>query len=982
MSKEFDPIEKLFERSGIRGGGGSEVNPIRYIFFFFLFAFIVTGLGQKVLTTYTDWLWFTHDAKQPEVFTNKIVTMFGIWGAVFVVSFIVLSWNTNLCLNAILYYFRIPSTFAEKIVVNIIQFMKAKGMVIGKILALVLSYFLANYYSGAYQSYWWAKNAEAFGVTDPLFGYDLSYYVFYLPFFQNVVSFLVSLVLLCLAIVALGYFIVFQIVSIIGMEIGSPFSRRHLHVLTGIGIILLGLNFALGVFDDMSIASSTQSFTGPGYAAYAKMQLQLVASVAFIFVGGIIIANGWIGVAYRSIMFGLPVVLVSWVVVGTAYPAFVQKFIVDPNRIEVEKPYATHAINMSRYAYDLDKIQVKDFKIEANPTKDQLKLSKSTMQNMRLWDPEVIREAFDGKQSLRPYYHFPEVHFDRYNIDGEQTMVTLSPRNIFPSGLVDNAKNWVSMHLRYTHGYGFVASSVHKTNAIGQPAFYVKDMPLQAHKDMEVDNPRIYYSDFRGHDLRFDDPVAYVKTDTMEFDYPSQEKDKDYRWTGDAGVPVGGLLSKLAHAILLKDENLIYSSLIKPETRVLYRRNILLRAANIFPMLDFDSDPYLAIVDRKLMWIIDAYTFTNKIPFSVLRNHYNRKVNYIRNSVKITIDAYSGKVTAYAIDHEEPILKTYMKIFPGLIQPKSSIPDALKAHFRYPENLFELQARTMAKYHVSDPEMFLNNEDVWAISTEMGRDSNSSTRMQPYYVQLRLPDESKDAFMLILPFTPLGKNNMSGWMAANCDPDQYGQMLLYRFPKNNQTAGPNQMEAMFNQNNEISEINRLLDNDQSSIVRGNLLVIPIGTSLLYVKPLFLKSRVNNIRPIPELRKIQLAFQDRVVVGDTYEDALNKLFDSTDLYASDVGVSHSKLKDDTVDSPPVVENFTVKHSNNKIGHRRDEKRVNRNPDYSESGQKYSISEIRKALMVLDQAEKALKNGEFGKYGELQKNAKELLSKIVK
>ncbi len=974
MSRDKDPIERLFERSGINGGvNDNDFNPIKFITFFFVFFFLIVGFGNTLLTTYTDWLWFTHDARFPIVFTKKLASQWGIWIGVLAFSYLILMWNINQSLKAILLYFQTPMTFGEKIVFNIVNFLKLKGKQLGSIISIVLSYMLANYYSTTYQTMWWAQSAVPFNVKDPLFGLDLSYYVFYLPAAENVLGYLISLTVLCLVIVALGYFMIFQLSSMLGLHVGVPFSRVHVHVLAGIGIILLGCTFGLNVFDDMSLAGLTQSFTGPGHAAFSKMEIQLITSCAFMLVGLAIILNGWVGRAYRSIAIGLPTVLVSWFIIGSGYPVFVQRFIVDPNRIEVEKPYAKHAINMTRYAYGLDNIKVKDFNIKPSPSRDQLLESTATMQNMRLWDTEVIKEAFDGKQSLRPYYHFPEVHIDRYNIKGKKTMVMLSPRNILTSGLVDNAKNWVTTHIRYTHGYGFVASSVHKTNSIGQPVFYAKDMPQETHLGMEVDNPRIYYSDFRDEFGRYDDPRAYVKTVSPEFDYPSKNNDQDYRWTADRGVPIGGLLSKMAHSILFKDGNLLISSLIKPESKVLYRRNILYRASSIFPMLHLDSDPYLSIVDKKLVWILDAYTHTDRVPYSVLKHYHNTTINYIRNSVKITVDAYSGETNAYAVDEADPILKAYRNIFPGLILPKNKASKELMEHFRYPEDYFDIQARTMSRYHVTDAEMFLNNEDVWEIPTEMGRDGRS-IRMTPYYVQMRLPDAEHDEFMIILPFTPLKKNNMSGWMTASCDPENYGSMLLYRFPKNNQTAGPNQMEAMFNQDNTISEINRLLDNDQSSIVRGNLLVIPIGNSLLYVKPLFLKSKVSNIKPIPELRKVILSFQDRVVVGDTYEDALNRLLATSDIYASDVGVRHSKLKDDTMDSDPVETDDTERSAidipamDNFMSKR------------EASKQRTPLTGVREALRLLDDAEKALKNGEFGKYGDLQKQAKQHLQKL--
>jgi hypothetical protein len=478
-------------------------------------------------------------------------------------------------------------------------------------------------------------------------------------------------------------------------------------------------------------------------------------------------------------------------------------------------------------------------------------------------------------------------------------------------------------------------------------------MPLRTISSIKIDQPRIYYSDFQTEAGIPTDPYVIVRTGVEEFDFPAQKGDQTYRWTGKGGVPVSGLLSKLAYSLQLKDGNLLISTNIREDSRLLYRRNIRERAELVYPMLQFDEDPYIVVLNGRLMWILDAYTSTDRIPYSQLQGYQGRRVNYIRNSVKVMIDAYDGSMVAYAADEKDPILQAYTRIFPGLIHPSKEIPQELRAHFRYAEDMLDLQAHVLATYHVKRPETFLTNEDVWEIPKEVGR-TGELTPMLPYYVQIRLPDEERDAFMLILPFTPRGKPNMIGWMAAHCDPDRYGELVLYRFPENTQTPGPSQMEALFNQDREIADINRQFNNERSEIVLGNLLVIPIGSSILYVKPMFLQSRTN--KPIPELKKVILGLQDQVIVADTYVDALKRLFGPEVLNSTSIKAPAAPAQALEALQRPVVE-------------------------VSASQAKMPSPEVAEALRLLDQADAALRQGDFAKFGELQKQAREKLRKLT-
>ncbi|MBI3722156.1 MAG: UPF0182 family protein, partial [Fimbriimonas ginsengisoli] len=407
------------------------------------------------------------------------------------------------------------------------------------------------------------------------------------------------------------------------------------------------------------------------------------------------------------------------------------------------------------------------------------------------------------------------------------------------------------------------------------PTFMTRDIPVRTIPELAIDRPQIYFSDFRGLRGEPEDEYALVDTDVKEFDYPTEEGSNTHRWAGLGGIPVGTPWLRLLYSAALKDGNLLISGNITSRSRLLMHRGVLDRAQLLYPFLKFDPDPYIVILGGKLVWVLDGYTMTDMIPYSHIEEGAER-LNYARNPAKVTIDAYTGEPHAYAIQPDEPILAAYRSIYPGLVSDASELPAGLEAHFRYPEQLLMLQARQLTQYHVTDPGAFLANNDAWDLPLNRGMSGNMEP-LEAYYVQMRLPDEPREGFMLILPFTPRQRNNMNGWLAAHCDPGDYGKLVLYRFTKGTNVPGPAQMESNFSQNAEIANINRQLTNDQSQIIVGNLLVVPIGQSVMYVEPMFLASRTVGIAPIPQLKKVILALKDKVVVGESYAEALAKLF---------------------------------------------------------------------------------------------------------
>lgn len=928
-----DPLEEFLRQSGV----GSEQTRRRTWRWAVVLAAIVLLLvfGGRMLGLYTDWLWFTHDAGQPQVFSKMLVDRALLWvvGVVLAAAFLLV--NIRLPMGFVPMFAGAPSNPAELAAANTLKFLQSAGRSLGVLVAVVVSMGFAAQAASLAPSWWWFSNATAFGRTDPIFGLDLGFYVFRLPLIQGAIAWLLALLVTALVLTAAAYLGIRSLATVARVQVGEGAMRFHLSLLGGSVLILFGLGSWFGRY--ASLSAQGPQFVGPGYAQVQALTIHAGLAVLTVLLGVAAIVNGRVGRPYRAFVLGVPSVLVLALLGTSLYPSITQRFVVEPNKLQVESLYAKRAIDMTRYAFGLDRMRVRDFEIAPEPTLEERRASATTLANMRLWDPEVLERSIDGLQSLRPYYTFADVDIDRYPIGGKQTMVMLSARDIDTNGLSQNARTWINQRLQYTHGFGLIMSPVNASTPSGQPEFYIKDFPPKSPDDLPVTQPRIYFSDYSEPGFR---DYAIVNTKVDEFDFPSSREDQSYRWTGGRGVPIGGPLAKLAYSAVFGDSLLLVSPNLTPGSRLLYRRNIRDRASRVYPMLRFDSDPYVVLYQGRLVWIMDGYATTDRIPYSALVSLGDGSLNYVRNVVKVVVDAYSGQMNAYAMDESEPILKAYRRIFPTLVKPRSEAPAGLDRHLRYGEDMFKYQAAVLTQYHVTNPQAFLNNEDAWDLPNERGR-SGGTEPMLPYYVQMRLPDEKRDAFMLILPFTPRQKDNMIGWMAAHCDPEQYGELVLYKFPKDNQTPGPLQMEAIFDQDREIADINRQLNNDQSEIVRGNLLVIPIGSSVMYVKPLFLQSRT---RAIPELKKVALGLEGRVVVGDSYEEALGKLF---------AGRPSTAVPSEPVKETPPSTVGTV-----------------------------PVDGLRDALQLLDQADAALRAGEFAKYGELQKQLRERLRNMLR
>jgi uncharacterized membrane protein (UPF0182 family) len=597
-------------------------------------------------------------------------------------------------------------------------------------------------------------------------------------------------------------------------------------------------------------------------ASYTDVHAQIPAYVILIVIAlvvGVLLQlnirfKGWKLPAY-----GVGVWVVASILVGSIYPALVQQLQVAPNELAFEKPYIQRNIASTRAAFDLTAVDATGFAAATDLSANDIVDATSTVKNVRLWDPNVVIDAYKQLQEIRFYYDFKDVDIDRYVIDGQMRQVLISAREMNVGQLAVAAKTWINTHLVYTHGFGAVVSPVNVVSPDGLPSFIVQDLPPKSTTDLKITTPGIYYGEETGD-------YAIVDTTQKEFDYPVGGENATTAYSGKNGIPVGSIVNRLAFAIVNGDVEILFSSAITPTSRMLYRRTITDRVSTLAPWLKLDGDPYPVVVNGRLVWILDGYTTSSYYPYS---QPDADGISYIRNSVKVTVDAYSGKTTFYAVDTTDPVLAAYRTLYPALFTDASQMPSDIRAHLRYPEDLFEIQAQTYKTYHMLDPQVFYNKEDEWALPGEL-----TPTPMVPYYLLMQLPGESKESFLLMEPFTPVSKDNMIGWMAAKSDPGSYGQRIVYNFPKQRLIMGPQQISARLNQEPSISSQLTLLNQQGSKVIFGNLLVIPIKDSIVYIEPLYLQAEQS---PMPELKRVIVAYSDKIAMDVDLGSALMDVF---------------------------------------------------------------------------------------------------------
>ena len=750
--------------------------------------------------------------------------------------------------------------------------------------SLLIAVFVGMGVTSQWQAFllWRNSSGVTFGVVDPEFGRDVAFYVFSLPWLKFVQGWLFSALVGITVIVSLAHYLWGGIrpqAQGLGEKV-TPQVKAHLSVLLGLILLVKAWGYYLGIFDLM--LSERGVVAG---ASYTDVKAQMPALRILIFIAVACAVLFFVNIRLRG--WALPVIAVGLlalasIVVGAAYPAFVQRFRVGPQELQKERPYIERNIAGTRRAFGLDRIEPEQRTVAASVGSASIEGNETTISNIRLWRPEVLVEDFKGLQRIRQYYDFSDVDVDRYSIGGTRRLVMISAREVSQTNIPGDA-TWQNRHLVYTHGFGAVASAVNTATTEGAPQFTLRDIPPIGEPPLEGNGQRVYFGELS------DVPFVVVKTGADELDYQgtatSDEEQKVFEYDGEGGIPMGGFLKQALFAWRFRDVNLLISGLIQGDSRIMIYRSIYERVPKPAPFLKFDGDPYSAVVDGRLKWIWDAYTTTAQYPYSqplLLEEHTSQqagapplvgKVNYIRNSVKAVVDAYDGSVTYYVTDDEDPIIRVWQNAFPDMFTSMDEAPASLLAQFRYPENLFQVQSAQFASYHVTDPVVFYGNQDFWAIPEDPTL-STQTTKflMRPYYLLMRVPGETEAQFVLIQPFTPLGRENMVAWMAARSDPgEDYGDILAFQFPTGQNIDGPTQVFSRINQDARFSAERTLLSQGGSEVLFGDFLVIPIDEGLLYVQPVYVRSVQTNA--IPELKRVVVVNGGRVGIGTTLSEAL-------------------------------------------------------------------------------------------------------------
>ena len=699
-------------------------------------------------------------------------------------------------------------------------------------------------------------NGQPFGLADPVFQKEIGFYVFSLTFQHFIRGWLLGALIITL-IGSVGIYFLSSAVQRLRFYSARPVLAH----IAGLVIAILSLfawNYQLGIWE--LVFSERGVVFGAGYAdMHAKLPAQWILFAVVLIVVGIILVS----VLRRNLrwsLYGIGGWIVAAIVVGGIFPALVQRFQVEPSELAREMPYIENNIEFTREAFALNRIEERPFPAEETPSSQDLAQNEVTINNIRLWDPRPLKDTYTQIQSIRLYYDFADVDIDRYVIDGEYRQVMLSARELSAEKLAGQAQTWINRKLQFTHGYGLALSPVNEVTAEGLPNLLVKDIPPVG--VFNIERPQIYFGE------KTKDYVI-VKTKTQEFDYPMGDENVYGEYQGKGGVSLDGFIRRLVYAWQFGDFNILISGELTHESLILYYRNIRERVNHLVPFLGLDSDPYLVVMDGGLFWIQDAYTTSDRYPYS---QPLGSGLNYIRNSVKAVINAYDGSVTFYVTEPEDALIQTYQAIFPELFVPLEEMPESLRVHLRYPEDMFSIQSSVYQTYHMRDARVFYNKEDLWAVPREVYAGTEQS--MEPYYIIMRLPDEEKEEFLLMLPFTPVNKNNTISWLAARSDGENYGKLLVYHFPKERLVYGPSQIENRIQQDTVITEQLALWGRGGSRVIRGNLLLIPLGKSNLYVEPVFLQAEAGGL---PQMKRVIVVAGERIAMEETLRESIAAIF---------------------------------------------------------------------------------------------------------
>jgi uncharacterized membrane protein (UPF0182 family) len=762
-------------------------------------------------------------------------------------------------------------------------------------LGWVISLLFGSFYGFAMKAEWQTFalyfNQAAAPAPDPIFQRPLGFYLFSLPLYDLLNGWLlvITFVVLCASI---AYYLLSLPQKVLKTAAKTPAKQPFSAVSLALAVFLGLLAWRTFLSRFPYLWEDHQTFSGVTFteAKYLLPALNVVAIVLLV-AAAIAVINAFSRRGLRLLLLALAIPFVVYVVGVYLVPAYVTSFIVKPNELGRETSYIEYNITATRRAFGLEQVEFREFPADGAVDGLDLNANRETLDNIRLWDWRALQDTLKQIQAIRTYYDFPDVDVDRYKVDTGIRQMMVAAREIDTTKLPEASRNWINEKLIYTHGYGITMNTANGFTPEGMPRFVVSDMPIQSNSNVKVTRPEIYYGQ------KTNDNV-YVKTRLKEFDFPQGDTGVTTTYEGTGGIKLGGGLQRMLLAWALDDlSKLPFSDDVNSESRVLINRNIRELVNGVAPFLIYDNDPYMVVSDDgRLFWIMDAFTESATYPYSRHHDVAGQSVNYIRNSVKVVIDAYNGTTNFYVFDNQDPLIATYRAVFPVLFKDASEMPADLRAHVRYPETLIRAQGEVYGLYHTQSAKVFFQREDVWNVAQQIGRDEQGKKReetIDPYFVLMHLPGEQASTeFVLILPFTPAGRNNMIGWMAGRCDGDNYGKLLIYNFPKSRLIDGPLQIEARIDQNSALSSQFTLWDQQGSSVVRGHLLVIPIGRSLLYVEPIYLRAESS---PMPELRLVVLATQDRLGSGKSFEEALTNL-------AGDLGQAPSPDKNAPGEKP--------------------------------------------------------------------------------
>jgi uncharacterized membrane protein (UPF0182 family) len=745
------------------------------------------------------------------------------------------------------------------------------------ILSLLLGLFFGLGMKDGWREFALYLNQQAATTADPIFHKPLSFYLFSLPVHQILSKWLITL-----SVVILIFTVIFAVLSATQKQASKAAAATlrgtsYAAASFALAAFLLLLAWRVYLARFPYLWEDHQSFSGVTYTEdnYFLPGLTFVA-IALIVAAAVIILNAFTKRKLRFAVGAVALPILVYIVAGMLIPAYVQSFVVKPNELGRETPYIEHNINWTRRAFKLEGVETRDFDVDSSITGLDAGNNQSTFDNIRLWDWSALRDTLRQIQEIRTYYDFGDVDVDRYKVGGQTRQMMLAARELDVSKLPEQSRTWINEKMIYTHGYGVTMNTSNEFTPEGMPRFVLSNMPIEssAPDEIKVTRPEIYFGQKTDTDV-------YVKTNQQEFNFPQGDSASSNVYEGTGGIPIGGFFRRLLLAWALGDlSKLPFSDAITSESRVLMRRNIRERVEALAPYLVYDNDPYIVVSgDGRLFWIMDAFTESTNYPYS---RHYpagDKSVNYIRNSVKVTVDAYNGAVDFYVFDPEDPLINAYRATFPALFKDASRMPADLRAHIRYPETLIKTQGDVFSLYHTTNAKVFFQREDVWSVASQVSlnkeKQQQQTEPLEPYFVLMQLPGEQiRNEFVEIMPFTPASRNNMIGWMAGRSDGDAYGSLLVYNFPKSRLVDGPLQIEARIDQDPQLSGQFSLWNQQGSRVRRGNLLVIPIGRSLLYVEPIYLQAERS---PMPELRLVVLATEEHLVFGSNFQEALTKLF---------------------------------------------------------------------------------------------------------